>query len=349
MASLDDPSSAEQLRNLLNVPSAETRYDAFALWTMDPNDPMIHGQQLGGQFSYHVLDIPGSPMIHVTRNRRAEIVLFGRQQQFTTPLAINAGNQIMVTSISDDEISVSKFTTHDADEKRTVSTHVDDVIRAIVELGGSYPDVVQALHEAKAAGALSSRFEVDTLPEAGIPYERVAKGSGDDKTFHPNSGESSEQNKSEATAKTPPRRLAAMRLAPIRRPPTRAILTRIRNLSGRSLIEWWEGPPTEDWGLSRFSRAADIALDTDVLAAKLGPFLRAMGPADRQRLPHPCSRHSNSSVSRALPTEPGLSSPPASRSSSARTARASRTSWTRSSGCWASRASRASAAGRWPT
>jgi flagellar basal body P-ring protein FlgI len=197
LASLDDPSSAEQLRNLLNVPSAETRYGAFrALWTMDPNDPMIHGQQLGGQFSYHVLDTPGSPMIHVTRNRRAEIVLFGRQQQFTTPLAINAGNQIMVTSISDDEISVSKFTTHDADEKRTVSTHVDDVIRAIVELGGSYPDVVQALHEAKAAGALSSRFEVDTLPEAGIPYERVAKGSGDDKTFHPNSGESSEQNKS---------------------------------------------------------------------------------------------------------------------------------------------------------
>ena len=37
-------------------------------------------------------------MIHVTRNRRAEVVLFGLNQRFLTPLALNAGNQIMVTS-----------------------------------------------------------------------------------------------------------------------------------------------------------------------------------------------------------------------------------------------------------
>ncbi len=46
------------------------------------------------------------------------------------------------------------------------------MIRAIVELGGTYPDVVQALQQAKADGALPSRFEVDALPQPGRRYDR---------------------------------------------------------------------------------------------------------------------------------------------------------------------------------
>ena len=91
-------------------------------------------------------------MVHVTRSRRPEVVLFGKDQRFLTPLAVNAGNQILVTSPASDEIAVSKFAANEPDQKRIVSTRVDDVIRAIVELGGTYPDVVQALQEAKAAG-----------------------------------------------------------------------------------------------------------------------------------------------------------------------------------------------------
>jgi hypothetical protein len=52
---------------------------------------------------------------------------------------------------------------------------VDEVVRAIVELGGTYPDVVQALQEAKASGALPSRLEVDALPEAGRTYDRLVE------------------------------------------------------------------------------------------------------------------------------------------------------------------------------
>ena len=59
------------------------------------------------------------------------------------------------------------------------SPRVDEVIRAIVELGGTYPDVVQALQEAKAAGCLPSRLEVDALPTAGRTYERIVKSNGD--------------------------------------------------------------------------------------------------------------------------------------------------------------------------
>ena len=38
-------------------------------------------------------------------------------------------------------------------------------------------DVVQMLQQAKAAGTLGSRFEVDALPEAGRAFERQANGS----------------------------------------------------------------------------------------------------------------------------------------------------------------------------
>ncbi|MFH1264652.1 MAG: hypothetical protein ABIK89_02940, partial [Planctomycetota bacterium] len=69
---------------------------------------------------------------------------------------------------------------------------VDEVIRAIVELGGTYPDVVQALQEAKHNGVLSSRFEIDALPEAGRTYQRLANDEAetarpDEGKLHPNS------------------------------------------------------------------------------------------------------------------------------------------------------------------
>jgi len=43
-------------------------------------------------------------------------------------------------------------------------------VRAIVELGGTYPDVVQALQQAKSCHALSGRFEVDALPDNDRSY-----------------------------------------------------------------------------------------------------------------------------------------------------------------------------------
>jgi flagellar basal body P-ring protein FlgI len=176
LAEMDDVSASESLRELLNVPSAETRYGAFrALWTMNHTDPLVRGENLGGQFGYHVLDTSGPPMIHVTKSKRPEIVLFGANQEFSTPLAVEAGNQILVTSNKPGEIIVSRFVIHEPDQKRFVSTRIDDVIRAIVALGGSYPDVVQTLQEAKAHGCLAGRFEVDALPEAGRSYAR--KGS----------------------------------------------------------------------------------------------------------------------------------------------------------------------------
>jgi flagellar basal body P-ring protein FlgI len=173
LSAMDDVAAYDELRELLSAPSAETRYGAFrALWAMDAKDSLVKGETLGGQFSYHVLNTGGPPMIHVTRSYRPEIVVFGHEQRFETPLTLEAGNSIMVNADEGTEVTVSKFSIGQPDQKRVVSNKVDDVIRAIVELGGTYPDVVLALQQAKTSRSLVGRFEVDALPNTSRNYHR---------------------------------------------------------------------------------------------------------------------------------------------------------------------------------
>jgi hypothetical protein len=173
LSAMDDVMAYDALRSMLEVKSAETRYGAFrALWAMNKHDPFLRDEYLGEQFHYHALDVPGPDMIHVTRSFLPEIVVFGKEQCLKTPLVLDAGKNILIRGEADGKITVSRFTAGDEPQKREVSARVDDVIRAIVELGGTYPDVVQALQQAAAAGALAGRFEVDALPQAGRRYDR---------------------------------------------------------------------------------------------------------------------------------------------------------------------------------
>jgi hypothetical protein len=173
LSAMDDYAAEEALRSLLDAPSAETRYGAFrALWAMNAKNPLVRGEELKEQFSYHIVAVDGPPLIHLTRNRRPEIVLFGSGQRFETPMILDAGKNILVDGRGIDTVTVSRFAANEPDQKRVVPNDVDQVIRAIVELGGTYPDVVDALMEAKTSHALASRLEVDALPEAGRAYER---------------------------------------------------------------------------------------------------------------------------------------------------------------------------------
>jgi hypothetical protein len=175
LSAMDDVMAYDALNELLGVSSAETRYGAFrALWAMNEHDPLVRGELLGDQFNFHVLDVPGPAMVHVTRSYRPEIVLFGKDQHFELPLVLDAGQNVLVNGQSGGKITVSRFAPGAEPEQRVVSTSVDGVVRAIVELGGTYPDVVQALQQAKHDGALASRFCVDALPQPGRQYDRDA-------------------------------------------------------------------------------------------------------------------------------------------------------------------------------
>jgi len=178
LGAMDDFDAYESLKSLLNSPSAETRYGAFrALWAMNEHDAFIRDQKIRPDFHYHVVDVDGPPMIHFTRNMRPEIVMFGREQRFVPPLSLEAGPRILINSIDGEQISVTRFAVGEPDQKRVTSLDVDEVIRAVAEVGGTYPDIVQALQQAKGSKSLAGRLEMEAVPQAGRTYERESPDS----------------------------------------------------------------------------------------------------------------------------------------------------------------------------
>ncbi len=194
LCSLNDVESSDELKTLIDVPSAETRYGAFrALWAMNEHDPLIKGENLGGKFYYHVLSTTGPAMIHVTRSFRPEVVVFGPNQPLALPMSIEAGKSIVINGRDNDQLTVSRFVVGEPDQKRVVPARVDDAIRAIVDLGGNYPDIVHFLQQAKQSRSLTCRLEVDALPDPERRFDRsradAAAGvvsvdaSGDDSNY----------------------------------------------------------------------------------------------------------------------------------------------------------------------
>lgn len=173
LGAMDDFDAYEALRALLSSDSVETRYGAFrALWSMNDADAFIRDARISPDFHYHVLDVEGPPLIHFTRNTRPEIVVFGREQRFVPPLSIEAGPRILINSLDGERVSISRFAVGEPDQKRVTSLDVDEVLRAVAEMGGTYPDVVQALQQAKASKALPARLEMEAVPKAGRSFNR---------------------------------------------------------------------------------------------------------------------------------------------------------------------------------
>ncbi|MDR2762745.1 MAG: flagellar basal body P-ring protein FlgI [Planctomycetaceae bacterium] len=209
------------LHELLQSPSAETRYGAFrALWQRNPSDRAIRGESLSGQFSYHGIPAPvvstnkiddkpngggdgiaenknfatvgwvsevertpsfsSPPMVHLTRTKRPEIVLFGNDIHLIRPFLLEAGPTIIINGSKDSgEVVIKKFAikSDQLDESRTVhSSNLDEIIRAVVDVGGTYPDIVQMLCLADQKKRLSCQLKIDSLPEANRFYQRKVEG-----------------------------------------------------------------------------------------------------------------------------------------------------------------------------
>lgn len=169
------------LQELLHVPSAETRYGAFrALRNRNPYDRTIRGENLNNQFSYHGIWTRSMPMIHLTKSKRPELVLFGTDIRLRQPFLLDAGSSILVNGQVPGQVVVKKLALSGVDEQRVVSDKLDDIIRAVAELGGTYPDIYQLLHQANQANVLPCRLEVDCLPEPNRIYRRPG-GNDDEK------------------------------------------------------------------------------------------------------------------------------------------------------------------------
>jgi len=176
LSTISDGAASDALRALASQESVETRYGAFRSYsTMAPNDPFVKGEVMEGNFSLHGVESTAGPLIHLTRYKQAEIVVFDHKQEFLTPLVLRAGNQILLQNSSQgNHILIKRIAPGEPMRQKEVSLRVMDVIKGASDLGAQYPDIVQMLVQAERQHNLPGQIAIDELPAPGRVYERPA-------------------------------------------------------------------------------------------------------------------------------------------------------------------------------
>jgi flagellar basal body P-ring protein FlgI len=212
LAALDEPAAHMKLRKLMDEPSIEVRYGAFnALRTLDPSDPFLglvrvmdqpkveddeedrpesmalaiavasHRRRavIDDPFGLYVVDSEGPPLIHVSRTRRCEIVVFGREQKLLTPVVLGTGPISLNAADNDEKIEISKIVASslgDADTKLTCTLDLPEVVRRLANMGAGYPEVVSILETANRQKNLPGQLVVDAVPSANSNYLEAVLG-----------------------------------------------------------------------------------------------------------------------------------------------------------------------------
>ncbi|HMC12326.1 MAG TPA: flagellar basal body P-ring protein FlgI, partial [Pirellulaceae bacterium] len=173
LATMTHVAALDGLSDLLHVQSIETRYGAFrAMRIRNPGDPATRGEVLDKKFRYHVIPTTGEPLVHVSRSRVPEIVIFGHEQRLKDVKLLRAGKHILVMPLENGDLRAGRYDPGKETVYETFAPELDKLIRTIVKLGGGYAEVIQCLHEAKKAGCLEGRLAVEAAPRPNRKYYR---------------------------------------------------------------------------------------------------------------------------------------------------------------------------------
>ncbi len=208
LAAMDQNAAHMKLRNLMSEPDNELRYGAFnALRTADPHDPSLgrvhvlddpapeeqpdeapdsmaialasttQRPRLDDPFALYIVDSEGPPVIHVSRTRRSEVVVFGRSQKLLPPIVLGSGAILLNAADKDEEIEISKIVPSkfgDSDVKLRTSLDLPEVIRRVANLGTTYPELVAILEAANRQRNLPGGLVVDAVPQSNMDYLQAA-------------------------------------------------------------------------------------------------------------------------------------------------------------------------------
>ena len=170
LASFDDVSTGNGLSELMQVESAETRYGAFrAMRARSSNDPLVSGDWLAGNFHLHEIPSEASPMIHFSRAKRPEIVLFGLGQTVADDF-LHVETGLTVRGNGNGTVSVNSYSAKYGEEKLICSNKVSDVIRTLAKLDYGYGSLMKMFRAANQSDSLNTRLVVNAIPKLGRTY-----------------------------------------------------------------------------------------------------------------------------------------------------------------------------------
>jgi hypothetical protein len=169
LAANDDAAFTDRLADLTASVDPELRYGAFiALRLADENNPTIRGHLLSHGVWLHRV-APGSPgLIHMTSERRSEIVLFGDGVKLKGPFTLPVGSEFTVSMSEDEsEVKIGRIVQGETgpeirDIKCPPDLHV--VIGGMARLGAGHSEIVELIRRASAAQVLTAAVAVDAIP-----------------------------------------------------------------------------------------------------------------------------------------------------------------------------------------
>jgi hypothetical protein len=182
LAALDDALGMSKLEELLTHKKPELRYGAFRAYReIDPTSEFVRGQRCKHAFMLHEVVVPGPSMIHLLREGRSEVVLFGEAPKLVPPFSLMSGN-ITVTARKDDAVAtISAFSAKSGGAPNHVqcSLNVAEVLRQVATFGATYADAAEILQKADDRQALSCPLVFDALPKA-VAVKKLAEAARED-------------------------------------------------------------------------------------------------------------------------------------------------------------------------
>lgn len=187
LASQDDAHCLDQLAELMKKKGDPAlRYGAFhALRLANEKHEAVRGREMARSYWLHQVAPDSEPLVHLTTDRRNEIVLFGSLWPLTGGFAFPLGTEFTVTRKEGEEsVVISRLTVKDGEPTAVSGKYRADlavVLKGLAEMGGGYSEAIEFIRRANAAEGLACKLAVDANP-AGLSVQQLAQVARRDPT-----------------------------------------------------------------------------------------------------------------------------------------------------------------------
>ena len=162
LAASEDSTSADYLEQLMQSESAETRYGAFrGLRIRNPKHPLVDGTRYP-DFFFHSVPVESSPMVHFSRSKRPEMVVFGDARVSDDFLYVETGTTIR--SAGPGRLKLIHYSKDHGREEVFCSTEVKEVVKALSSHDFTYGRILRIFRKASKDQTLVGRLVINATP-----------------------------------------------------------------------------------------------------------------------------------------------------------------------------------------
>ncbi len=172
LASLDDAVCLDQLAELTRNPDPQLRYGAFvALRLVDAKHEAVRNRTVNGSFQVFHVAPETEGLVHVSTDRRSEVVVFGTHNPLRTPFSFPLGNSFTVSAKEGQPtVTVSRVGTDKDGEPATVNatclTDVAAVVKQLGDSGATFAEVVEFVRRAQKAEVVTTAVLFNNAPRS---------------------------------------------------------------------------------------------------------------------------------------------------------------------------------------